>query len=180
MTNLAAALREVKPIFDELSRTIEVLASPSDGDSCPSILIPGTLFVREPVEALSGVIGSRPKAERGELLRIDFDIDTLAPDGLKPVLHLLTRLAIGPEIKGIGEVVIRETREGLVVFLRDNSGEPDCHGATPCSVNCMLVPEITPAMIEAGADAFCTFDERFEDVEDVVPRIYRAIVTVSR
>jgi hypothetical protein len=35
--------------------------------------------------------------------------------------------------------------------------------------------EITMAMIKAGTMAYVTYDPRFEDVEDVVPRVYRAM-----
>lgn len=39
--------------------------------------------------------------------------------------------------------------------------------------------EITPAMVEAGAAAFNDFDSRFEDVEDAVCEIYRAMVAAK-
>lgn len=35
--------------------------------------------------------------------------------------------------------------------------------------------KITPEMIAAGGDAFCSYDSRWDDVEDVVIRIWLAM-----
>ena len=40
--------------------------------------------------------------------------------------------------------------------------------------------EITPAMMRAGVEAFCEFDDRYEPVESGVLRVYEAMVRVSR
>ena len=39
--------------------------------------------------------------------------------------------------------------------------------------------EITPEMIEAGTEAFCGYDSRFEGPEDVVAEIFQAMVVAS-
>jgi hypothetical protein len=38
--------------------------------------------------------------------------------------------------------------------------------------------EITPAMMEAGILAYVSYDSRFEELEDVVTRVYRAMEAV--
>lgn len=38
--------------------------------------------------------------------------------------------------------------------------------------------DVTPAMIEAGADEFYSYDSRYEDVGDVVRRIWIAMAVV--
>jgi hypothetical protein len=38
--------------------------------------------------------------------------------------------------------------------------------------------EVTPEMIEAGERAFCSYGSRFEDVIDVVVRVYEAMERV--
>jgi hypothetical protein len=35
--------------------------------------------------------------------------------------------------------------------------------------------EVTPAMVEAGAHAYAMSDRRFEGIEDILPRIFRAM-----
>jgi hypothetical protein len=40
--------------------------------------------------------------------------------------------------------------------------------------------EITMAMIEAGVLAYLSYDSRFEDVDDVVPRVYIAMKEAKR
>jgi hypothetical protein len=39
---------------------------------------------------------------------------------------------------------------------------------------------VTPEMIEAGVCAFFTFDNRFEDADSVVVRIYRKMESLKR
>jgi hypothetical protein len=38
--------------------------------------------------------------------------------------------------------------------------------------------KITPEMIQAGVEAFVGFDPRFETEEDVVPRVFLAMLTL--
>jgi len=38
--------------------------------------------------------------------------------------------------------------------------------------------EITSAMMEAGILAYVSYDSRFEELEDVVPRVYRSMEAV--
>jgi hypothetical protein len=38
--------------------------------------------------------------------------------------------------------------------------------------------EITPEMIKAGILAYVSYDSRFEELEDVVPRVYKAMEAV--
>lgn len=39
--------------------------------------------------------------------------------------------------------------------------------------------DVTPEMIRAGLDAWAGWDERVEDIEEALPRIFRAMASVE-
>ena len=168
MSGLAAALRDLAPVFREIGQEIRLRADGSDPDYCPSLFFPASLFEGKVIEGMECVVGIRRKAERGELLRIDFDIDALGVAGLKQVLVLLTRLEIGPALEGFGEIVVRETAEGAVIARVDDREVSSSH-------------VVTPQMIEAGVTEISGFDlqdawESPAALRELISRVYLAML----
>ena|ERR1700680_185686 len=125
---LAAALRQIAPIMQDLARAVKVGATTVDDKYSSSILFLGGFFSREVVETLECVIGFHSPTVPNELVYVDFGF---ADDGAK-VLHSilvhLARLAVGEVIEGVGKIVIWETPQGFVVLRRSDFSEvPNCH-----------------------------------------------------
>jgi hypothetical protein len=120
MNVLAPALEALKPVFVDLGRAIEAAASSADGEWCGSITLPEGFFGREPIDGLQCVVGTRRVTIRGELARLDWNLgDGPRRSPLKDVLLRLTELAALPHLKSLGEVVVRETKEGFVILRHD-------------------------------------------------------------
>jgi hypothetical protein len=166
---LVAALRNITPVISELARAVKIGAATSGNGYSTSLLFPLGFFAREVIETIECVIGIRKVTVPNELVYVDLGLDGSNAAPFQKVLCFLARLEIREFIEGIGEVVFRETEKGFVILRLHHREIPNCHDDSP-------IVEITPEMLQAGLEEFCSYDCRFEGPRDVIPDIFNAMI----
>jgi hypothetical protein len=96
-------------------------------DYCTSFLFPRSLFEGEVIKALEVVLGIRRATMRGELLRIDIDIDDSSAAG--SYMRNILRPLMVERVECFGGI-LQDTSEGFVILSRDLGAVENRHGAS--------------------------------------------------
>src|ERR1700730_8584227 len=95
-----------------------------------SVVFTAGLFSRKSVERLEIMNGIRRVTKSFELVRADLHL----VDGLALTSTSGYSLGVpkGPYVEAVGQVLVEDSFEGVVMFRRNHSHKENCHGSIPC------------------------------------------------